>query len=53
MLFFMDNIRDCVKGDESEGGIGVLFGVCLSCWLTWSEMEVKCSLSCYGSIIRN
>lgn len=27
MLFFMDNIRVCVKGDESEGGIGCLFDV--------------------------
>lgn len=31
MLFFMDNFRACVKGDESEGVIGSLFDVCLSC----------------------
>lgn len=31
MLFFMDNVRVCVKGDESEGAIGCLFDVFFIC----------------------
>ena len=34
MLSFMDNVRVCVKGDESEGATGCLFdafsSVCLA-----------------------
>ena len=48
MLFFMDNVRVCVKGDESERVIGCLFDVCLSCLfdMEWTGSDV-CSRSCY------
>lgn len=49
MLFFMDNFRVCVKGDESEKGIDCLFDVCLSFLLTYTrhEREPFTSISVY------
>ena len=37
----MDNVRFCVKGDESEGATGCLFDAFSSVCLAWSEVKVS------------